>query len=399
MAVPNTFATATGSIPLSQLDANFAACLSSTVTIAQGGTGQTTKINAFDALSPTTTKGDLIVSDGTDNVRLPVGTNGQTLVADSTVAEGVKWAAAGSGTVTSVAVSAPAMFTVSGSPITSTGTIAITYSGTALPVANGGTGSTSAPSANATLNGFTTTATAAGTTTLTNTSSVYQLFTGSTTQTITLPVVTTLAQGWLFHIVNNSTGNLTVNSSGSNLVITVLAGTAITVTCILATGTTAASWEAGFTEFSSATGTGNVVLSTSPTLVTPVLGTPTSGTLSGCTVDGTDAVGFRNVPINSQSAAYTAVLADSGKAIFHPSTDANARTFTIPANASVAYPIGTVLTFINMTTQVVSIAITTDTMYLAGTGTTGTRSLALYGMASAIKMTATTWLISGNGLT
>lgn len=129
------------------------------------------------------------------------------------------------------------------------------------------------------------------------------------------------------------------------------------------------------------------------------LGTPSSGTLSNCTVDGTDSVGFRNVPINSQSTAYTAVLADSGKAILHPSTDANARTFTIPANSSVAYPLGTVLTFLNMTSQVVSIAITTDTMYLAGTGTTGTRSLAQYGMASAIKMTSTTWLISGNGLT
>jgi hypothetical protein len=117
------------------------------------------------------------------------------------------------------------------------------------------------------------------------------------------------------------------------------------------------------------------------------------------TVDGTDAVGFRNVPINSQSAAYTLVLADSGKAILHPSTDANARTFTIPANASVAYPIGTVLTFINMTSQVVSIAITSDTMNLAGTGSTGTRSLAQFGMASALKLTATSWLISGNGLT
>jgi hypothetical protein len=147
------------------------------------------------------------------------------------------------------------------------------------------------------------------------------------------------------------------------------------------------------------TGSGNLVFATSPTLVTPVLGTPTSGTLSGCTVDGTDSVGFRNVPINSQSAAYTAVLADSGKAILHPSTDANARTFTIPANGSVAYALGTAITFINMTSQVVTIAITTDTMYLAGTGTTGSRSLAQYGMATAIKMTSTTWLISGSGLT
>ena len=74
------------------------------------------------------------------------------------------------------------------------------------------------------------------------------------------------------------------------------------------------------------------------------LGTPSSGTLSNCTVDGTDAVGFRNAPVNSQSAAYTLVLADAGKVILHPSTDANARTFTIPANASVAYAVGTVLT-------------------------------------------------------
>lgn len=138
---------------------------------------------------------------------------------------------------------------------------------------------------------------------------------------------------------------------------------------------------------------------TSPTLTTPTLGTPSSGTLSSCTVDGTDSVGFRNIPINSQSAAYTLVLADSGKAILHPSTDANARTFTIPANGSVAYAIGTALTFINMTSQVVTIAITTDTMYLAGSGTTGSRSLAQYGVATAIKMTSTTWIISGSGLT
>ena len=129
------------------------------------------------------------------------------------------------------------------------------------------------------------------------------------------------------------------------------------------------------------------------------LGTPSSGTLTNCTADGTDAVGFRNVPIASKSAAYTTVLADSGKVIFHPSTDANARTFTIDSNANVAYPLGTVLTFINMTSQVVTIAITSDTMYLAGPGTTGSRSLAQYGMASAIKMTSTTWIISGSGLT
>jgi hypothetical protein len=80
------------------------------------------------------------------------------------------------------------------------------------------------------------------------------------------------------------------------------------------------------------------------------LGTPSSGVASSMTVDGTDAVGFRNVPIASKSANYTTVLADSGKAIFHPSTDANARTFTIDSNANVAYPLGTAQTYINQTT-------------------------------------------------
>jgi hypothetical protein len=117
------------------------------------------------------------------------------------------------------------------------------------------------------------------------------------------------------------------------------------------------------------------------------------------TADGTNAVGFLTLPINSQSASYTTVLADSGKIILHPSSDANARTYTIPANASVAYPVGTALTFVNMTAQVVTIAINTDTMYLSSFGTTGSRSLAQYSSATAVKLTTTTWLISGSGLT
>lgn len=151
--------------------------------------------------------------------------------------------------------------------------------------------------------------------------------------------------------------------------------------------------------WTTATGSGAPVRATSPTLVTPALGTPSSGNLSSCTADGTDAVGFRNIPANSQSTAYTAVLADAGKSIDHPASDANARTFTIPANASVAYPVGTCISFSNMTAEVVTIAITSDTMYLAGVGTTGSRSLAQYGVATARKITSTAWIINGTGLT
>jgi hypothetical protein len=146
------------------------------------------------------------------------------------------------------------------------------------------------------------------------------------------------------------------------------------------------------------TGTGALVFANTPTLESPVLGTPTSGQLSACTVDGTDAVGFRNTPINSQSAAYETVLADSGKTILHPVADDNARIFTIPANSTVAYPVGTVISFVNLQ-NTVTIVITTDTMYLANDGDTGDRTLAEYGMASAMKVASTTWIISGNGLT
>ena len=146
------------------------------------------------------------------------------------------------------------------------------------------------------------------------------------------------------------------------------------------------------------TGTGALVFANTPTLVSPVLGTPTSGQLSACTVDGTDAVGFRNTPVNSQSADYTLVLADSGKTVLHAIADDNPRTFTIPANSSVAYPVGTVVTFVNLINDV-TIAITSDTMYLANDGATGSRTLAAYGMASAMKVASTTWIISGSGLT
>lgn len=72
-----------------------------TLPIANGGTGQTSQTAAFDALAPTTTKGDLIVNDGSDNIRLAVGTNNYVLTADSAQASGVKWAAVAAGTTVS----------------------------------------------------------------------------------------------------------------------------------------------------------------------------------------------------------------------------------------------------------------------------------------------------------
>ena len=112
-----------------------------------------------------------------------------------------------------------------------------------------------------------------------------------------------------------------------------------------------------------------------------------------------DALGFRGIPANDQSGNYTCVAADAGKMIRHPSGAGAGDTFTIPANASVAFEIGTAITFVNLDSNSLSIAITTDTLRLAGTATSGTRALAQYGIATAVKVDSTTWLISGAGLT
>lgn len=99
------------------------------------------------------------------------------------------------------------------------------------------------------------------------------------------------------------------------------------------------------------------------------------------------------IPINSQSVDYTGVLGDAGKCLLQTGAS---KTFTIPANASVAYPVGTTLMFECTNASGVSIAITSDT--LNSTLGTGTRTLAQYGQAFAHKTTSTMWIINGSGL-
>jgi hypothetical protein len=124
----------------------------------------------------------------------------------------------------------------------------------------------------------------------------------------------------------------------------------------------------------------------------------TGGILQSTDAGGTmQDVGWKNLPGNVQNTNYTCVLADSGKIMI--TNSGGPFTHTIPSNASVAYPVGTVLTFMSVSGNSLSIAINTDSMVLAGSGgTTGTRTLVNSGVATAIKSAATQWIISGTGL-
>ena len=131
-----------------------------------------------------------------------------------------------------------------------------------------------------------------------------------------------------------------------------------------------------------------------------VMGITTAGLQ---TFDGVSAllpVGYRDIAQVIFSADRTLGLSDAGKHCLHPAADTTARTLTIPANASIAFPLGTAITVVNQNgAGVVSISITTDTLRLSGTGTTGTRALAANGICTILKLTATEWIVTGTGLT
>src|SRR5512139_821262 len=105
-------------------------------------------------------------------------------------------------------------------------------------------------------------------------------------------------------------------------------------------------------------------------------------------------------PLTTKSVNYTLGPEDAESQILHPSADVSARTWTIPADATTAFAVGTKITFINQNgAGVLTIAINLDTMRLEGPGTTGARTLAANGIAHARKITTTEWIIEGVGLT
>jgi hypothetical protein len=107
-------------------------------------------------------------------------------------------------------------------------------------------------------------------------------------------------------------------------------------------------------------------------------------------------IGWRDCPQNSKTANYQLLISDRGKQILMNGTSL---TLTIPANATVVFPVGTTLMVVNSNATSLSIAITTDTMTLANSTTTGTRTLAQNGLATLTKVGTSNWLIAGTGVT
>lgn len=264
---------------------------------------------------------DMILVSASDGNALFTFTNSTfaSLQEYSGVASGIVTINGDTGSITGATVSIGGGTT--GLTTSGSGT-AMTLTGT-LIVANGGTGKTSvttAPaatswagwdanknlSANSFIEGYATTATAAATTTLLVGSAYQQYFTGSTTQTVVLPVTSTLVLGQSFFIVNNSTGVVTVESSGANVIQAMAAGTSLLVTCILTSGTTAASWNAIYDSESSTGFATQVQVQQSAfnyTADTGVDGTAYVGTLSPVPAAYTEGLTVTLKPANSNSIA------------------------------------------------------------------------------------------------
>jgi hypothetical protein len=109
------------------------------------------------------------------------------------------------------------------------------------------------------------------------------------------------------------------------------------------------------------------------------------------------SVGYLGLPQSATATSGTLAMSDAGKHIY---VTTNGQAISIPDNSLVAYPIGTTLTFIaGPSATTVLIVINQDTLRLAGSSSTGTRTLAANGMATAVKVASTLWYINGIGLT
>ena len=225
----------------------------------------------------------------------------------------------------------------------------------------------------------------------------------------TVAVGSNVGGGGTLSLASNTSGSLTISigmgstTSGNTKTIGLgnwgLAGSTTNIIIGSATGTSTTTINGiaviGGTTIPAAT-TFVTQLNLQTQITNGITSLPAAALPSAGTITTAAQIGYMGMPQNLNPGAYTITAADDGKHLYYTTT---AQTVTIPANATLALPIGFSFAIVNATGVTTSIAITTDTLLLAGVGTTGTRTLAAFGMATALKITATTWIISGNGLT
>jgi len=199
--------------------------------------------------------------------------------------------------------------------------------------------------------------------------------------------------------VTNLTGTASININGTvgattpttGAFTTVAASSTVTLSGL--TASTALALDASKNVVSvTNTGTGNNVLATSPTLTTPILGTPTSGNLSNCTADGTNSVGYRNIPQSGsdKTSSYTLATTDVGKFIGVGTSG----SIVVPNSTFAA---GDVVSIFNNTSGSITITTNPTSSYIAGANTTkASVSLATRGVATILFISGTVCVISGN---
>jgi hypothetical protein len=140
------------------------------------------------------------------------------------------------------------------------------------------------------------------------------------------------------------------------------------------------------------TGSGAAVFANTPTLIAPLLGTPTSGTLTNCTVDGTNAVGYKNIPQtgSDKTTAYTLVTGDVGKYVGVGTSG----SIVVPTST---FANGDAISIYNNTTGNITITTSAPTAYIGGTNTVKTSiTLATRGIATILFVSATVCVVTGN---
>jgi hypothetical protein len=148
----------------------------------------------------------------------------------------------------------------------------------------------------------------------------------------------------------------------------------------------------GGTGVTSSTGTGNVVLSTSPTLVTPALGTVASGNVGACTIDGTNLVGYKAIPLSgtAKTTSYTLAVGDVGELI-----QVNTGGSIIVPDATFAT--GDAVVIFNNTTGAITLTMSITTAYIGGTNAdVATISLATRGICNVLFISGTVCVVTGN---